>query len=36
MKKKKEALFKQTALVKQQTALSKEALYTALYTTALK
>ena len=31
---KREALRKQTALVK--TALSKQALYTALYTTALK
>ena len=31
---KKEALYKQTALVK--AALSKQALYTALYTTALK
>ena len=36
MTKKEEALFKQIALVKQQTALSKQALYTALYTTALK
>ena len=33
---KKEALFKQTALVKAHIALSKQALYTALYTTALK
>ena len=32
--KKREALFKQTELVK--AALSKQALYTALYTTALK
>ena len=33
---KKEALYKQTALDKAETALSKQALYTALYTTALK
>ena len=35
-KKKKEALYKQTALVKAAKALSKQALYTALYTKALK
>ena len=34
--KKEEALFKQPALVKKQTALSKQALCTALYTTALR
>ena len=33
---KKEALYKQTVKIMQQAALSKQALYTALYTTALK
>ena len=33
---KKKALCKQTALDKATTTLSKQALYTALYTTALK
>ena len=33
---KKEALYKQTTLVKAANSISKQALYTALYTTALK
>ena len=32
----KEALYKQTALVKAASSINKQALYTALYTTALK